>query len=109
VVDVEIIAIGITLLMHLIGAGVLVWALLDGDKVDWRSLRPGSDEGGWDEDPDDGPRVPPAPRGGSGLPLPDARPSPVRLREPGRLGDHAQRPARRPDHERDRPRVPEPG
>src|SRR5690242_17884607 len=44
------------------------------------------------------PRSPTRPR--DGLPLPDARPSRVRLREPGRLADrvppHPRRPAREP-------------
>ncbi|HEX8205971.1 MAG TPA: hypothetical protein VF587_07940 [Solirubrobacteraceae bacterium] len=41
--------------------------------------------------PDDGDR-----RGG--VPLPDAAPAPVRLREPGRLADGYPRRTRRPEH-----------
>ncbi len=60
---------------------------------------PGSDEGGGS-----GPRQPPtppnAPRGG--IPLPDAEPAPVRLRDHDRLADRVptrtRRPAREPDH-----------
>lgn len=60
------------------------------------------------EDEDDGgggggsaPPEPPAPtrpRGG-GLPLPDAVPARVRLREPGRLGDLLPERERRPGHQ----------
>ena len=60
---------------------------------------PGSDDGGGS-----GPRQPPtppnAPRGG--IPLPDAEPAPVRLRDHDRLADRVptrrRRPAREPDH-----------
>jgi hypothetical protein len=83
-VTLEIVAIVGTLIVHFIGAGVLVYALLDGEKIDWRgTLWPRDDDGGgggWD---------PPAPdTGGDGdgggipapLPLPEASPSGVRLR-----------------------------
>ena len=42
------------------------------------------------------------PPGGGGLPLPDAEQAPVRLREPGRIGERYAPPARRPEHEPDR-------
>jgi hypothetical protein len=102
-VTLEIVAILGTLIVHFIGAGVLVYALLDGEKIDWRStLWPRDDDGGGggNEDPpvDDG-----GPGDGGGflspLPLPDAAPSPVRLREPGRrIGDSHPRAPRRPEH-----------
>lgn len=96
-VTVEIIAIVLTLLVHVVGAGILIWALLDGN-VDWRELWPRDDDGrgdGPDEPVGDGPD------GGGVLaptPLPDAAPSPVRLREPGRIGERYPRPGRRPEH-----------
>jgi hypothetical protein len=46
------------------------------------------------------PRKPVRPCGG--IPLPDAAPSRIRLREPGRLGDLLPRPARRPAREPER-------
>lgn len=105
---VELIAIGMTLLLHILGALVLVWALLDGEKIDWRGLWPRDDDG--PDGPDWSPE-PPSPTGGTvlPLPLPGAEPSGVRLREPGRIGDAKPRPTRRPEHapEHPRPRVPE--
>ncbi len=46
------------------------------------------------------PQTPVRPSGG--IPLPDAEPSRIRLREPGRLRDLLPRPARRPAREPDR-------
>jgi len=110
-VTLEIVAIVGTLVVHLIGAGVLVYALLDGEKIDWRGvLWPRDDDGGgggWDPPgPDAG-----GPGDGGGvtapLPLPGAAPSGVRLREPGRrIGDAYPRPARRPEHVPGREREP---
>jgi hypothetical protein len=76
-------------LVHVIGMAALVWALLldDDSRPDWR--------GWWPRDDDGSAPPPPGPRGG-GLPLPDAEPSAVRLREPGRLADgHTHAPRRR--------------
>jgi hypothetical protein len=95
----EILAIGLTLLVHIVGLIALVWMLLldPDDRPDWRDW--------WPRDEDDGPREPsPAPRGGD-IPLRDAVPSAVRLREPARVGDAHPRPARRPAHPPER--VPE--
>ena len=91
----EMTAIVLTFVVHVIGAGILVWALLDADdtRPSWRGRWPG-------EQRPDGPDAPPEPSGG-GIEapiLPDAVPSPVRLREPGRLADAKPRPARRPAH-----------
>jgi hypothetical protein len=58
----------------------------------------GSDGGGGLRRPV--PEKPVRPRGG--VPLPDAEPSRIRLREPGRLGDLLPRPSRRPAREPDR-------
>jgi hypothetical protein len=110
-VSLELVAILGTLIVHFLGAGVLVYALLDGEDVDWRgTLWPRDDDGGGGpgyEPPDEDLR----PGGGSGLtpPLPDAAPSSVRLREPGRrIGDGYPRTPRRPEHapEPARPNVP---
>jgi len=88
----EILAIGITLLVHVIGLVALVWVLLldQEDRPDWRDW--------WPRDDDGGPEAPsPAPRGG-GLPLAGTRPSAVRLREPAHIGEGYGRPSRRPEH-----------
>jgi hypothetical protein len=86
----EVLALALTVLVHVIGMAALVWALLidDENRPDWR---------GWWPDGDDEPPGPP-PRPRDGLPLSDAEPSRVRLREPGRLADAHPRPARRPAH-----------
>ena len=97
----EVVAIGLTVLVHFLGAAVLIGVLLDGEKIDWRgTLFPKDDNGGggpgWDPPSDD------EPGDGGGIlaptPLPDAAPSPVRLREPGRIREGYPRPARRPAH-----------
>jgi hypothetical protein len=107
-VSLEVAAIALTLIAHVVGAGVLVYTLLDGEGFDWRSLWPRDDDGGGGGGPDD-PRPPEGPRGGDML-LPDAASSAVRLREPGRIADGYPNPGRRPQHapERPRPRVGEP-
>jgi hypothetical protein len=107
-VTLEIVAIGLTLVAHVVGAGVLVWNLLDGEGFDWHVLWPRDDDGGgggWPEppaepDPGTGPITVTTPV------LPDAAPSAVRLREPGRIGDGYPRTPRRPDHVPERPPVP---
>jgi len=95
----EILALGITVLVHIVGLVALVWTLLldPDDRPDWRDWWPGGDD-------DRPPRPSPAPRGGD-LPLSDAVPSAVRLREPAPLGAGHARPARRPVHPPER--VPE--
>ena len=100
--EMELLAIGLTFVVHLIGGAVLVWALIDRDDADagsWRDWWPKDDR---DPEP---PVEPVGPRGGGveRPALPDAQPSPVRLREAGRLGDRKAAPARRPAH----PSVPE--
>jgi hypothetical protein len=94
----EVLALALTVLVHIVGLAALVWALLadEEDRPDWRRwLR-------LDDDPGPSPSGP-EPAGG-GLPRLDAEPSAVRLREPGRLADGYPQPARRPQH--DPPRVP---
>jgi hypothetical protein len=86
----EVLALALTVLVHVIGMAALVWALLldDDNRPDWR--------GWWPDGDDEPPAPPPGPR--DGLPLRDAEPSKVRMREPGRLADAHRRPARRPAH-----------
>lgn len=87
--------------MHLIGLGLLTMLLvmfLRSDTIKpWSP--PDDDEGGGGP-----PLIPDRPVSPSpgGIPLPDAQPSPMRLREPGRLADHHHRPQRRPSREPDR-------
>jgi len=92
----EVIALTLTVVVHIVGMATLVWALLldDEDRPDWRDWWPG-----WGGEDDDRPSGdPPGPRGGDRLPLPDAAQSSVRLREPGRLAEAHPRPGRRPEH-----------
>ncbi|MEA2286783.1 MAG: hypothetical protein QOJ21_2826 [Solirubrobacteraceae bacterium] len=97
----EVIAIAITVLVHVLGLVALIWALLmdQEERPDWRGWWPGGD--------DDRPLDPsPGPQGG-GLPLGIAVPSAVRLREPVRIAEAHPRPPRRPAHAPDRERVPQ--
>lgn len=90
----EIVAILLTFFVHLIGAGVLIWALIDHDDPDAGSWRDW-----WPKDRGDEPDSPVAPSGGLEAPiLPDSTPSPHRLREPGRIADRRPGPSRRPEH-----------
>jgi hypothetical protein len=88
----EVLALALTVLVHVIGMAALVWALLldDENRPDWRGWWPGGD--------DEPPAPPPPGPSGDGLPLRDAEPSAVRLREHGNLADAHPRPARRPAH-----------
>jgi hypothetical protein len=108
----ELTAILLTLLAHVIGAGVLIYFLLDGEGFDWHVLWPRDDDGRGGPGPDvDDPRDD-RPDGGVLAPvppLPDAAPSAVRLREPGRIAEGYPKPARRPEHAPERPRIPERG
>jgi hypothetical protein len=92
----EVLALALTVLVHVIGMAALVWALLldDDDRPDWRGWWPGGD----DEPPAP---PPPGPRG-DGLPLRDAHSSAVRLREHGKLADGHPPPSRRHAHPPDR-------
>ena len=91
----EVLALSLTVLVHFIGLGALVFVLFANDGIDWRSW--------WPDDDDDG-RGPPAPEPPR-PPLPDATPGRARLREPGRLADAYPPAARRPDHVPARERV----
>ena len=92
----QIAALAITFLVHVAGALCLVWALL-GDRG-FGGLRDWWNDGGEGPPPPEPPDPePPRPSGtGLKLPLSDALPSDVRLREPGRIGEGYPRPARRP-------------
>lgn len=90
----ELLAIALTFFVHVIGAGVLVWALIDTDEAgSWRDWWP---KDGRDPEPPPAEPTPPSGSGADRPVLPDAEPSPVRLREPGRIGDHKPAPVRRP-------------
>jgi hypothetical protein len=59
--------------------------------------RPDDGEDGWGRGPKDPPAPPPPPRGG--IPLPDAQPASIRLREHGRLSERRPGRERRPSRE----------
>ena len=86
--------------VHALGLGLLCGMLWLSFKADDRTSGEDDGDGGWGND-----RRPPedsrGPRDG-GLPLPDAKQSPVRLRGPGRIGDVVRRPERRPDRRAER-------
>lgn len=93
--------------LHLLGmalAGVLIIAVVRGEDTRESPRPDGDDSGGSDRLP---PRTPVRPRDG-GLPLPDARPAPVRLRDHTRLADLLPPAPRRPAHapEREPARAP---
>ena len=89
--------------VHIFGFGAVAILMLPALRDGWGSPPGGSDS---DDDGGRGPKVPPiapvAPSGG-GLPLPDAVPARVRLRDHSRLADHRpareRRPAREPARE----------
>ncbi len=97
-------ALVLTLVVHVLGTILLLWALLRGqdDRPDLRGWW-------WGDDGDDGREPPPEQPGpsGGGIPLPDAAQSAVRLRGAARLADGYDRPSRRPQHvpERDPQRL----
>lgn len=92
-------AILLTLGVHVIGVGALLWLARGEGRFDWRSWWPGDDGDGGREPPDDPGRGP----DGGGLPLPGAEPAWVRLRTEHERLAGARRRGRRPAHE------PEPG
>jgi hypothetical protein len=104
----EVIALVITVLVHFLGAGVLIWGMLgEGEeRPNWRDFWPRDDDGGGGP-PADPPERPSG--GGDRAPiplLPESEPAAVRLREPGRIGDAHPLPPRRPDHQPEPRRVP---
>ena len=92
----ELLAILVTIVVHVIGAAVLVWALIDSEDQETESWRDWWPKDGREPEP---PVAPVGPRGGIERPdLPDAFPSPVRLREAGRISEGKPAPGRRPAH-----------
>lgn len=99
----EVAALVLTVLVHLIGAGALIYGMIDFDdpnRGSWRDWWPRDDRGDGGPDLPDAPE--PSPQGG-GLPIPvpvldESRPAPGRVREGGRIGDLTPRPSRRPAH-----------
>lgn len=89
--------------VHLVGlacvAVLMVPALRDAPDSGTRPPEDGSDDG-WGNHP----REPVGPKSGpgGGLPLPDAQPARVRLRDHRRMRDLIPRPERRPSREPDR-------
>jgi len=86
--------------MHLLGlvcaAVLIIPALRDNPDLPPRRSDPGSDDG-WGRGPDRPPKAPDSPRGG--IPLLDAVPARVRLRDHRTLREHLPRPERRPARE----------
>ncbi len=89
--------------VHLLGlacVGILmIPALRDVPEPPGSSSDSGSDEG-WGRGPRRPPKPPEPPRGG--IPLPDAVPARVRLRDHDKLGDHLPQRERRPAREPER-------
>jgi hypothetical protein len=94
----EVAALVLTIAVHIVGAAVLIWGMIDHDDPDrgsWRDWWPRDDRG------DDGPPADPTPKpsGDTVVPiLPQSTPPAIRIREGGRIGDLTPRPARRPAH-----------
>ena len=88
-------AIILTVVVHVIGAIVLVWAMAGKEALDVFKTGGDGGDGGLPK-----PEAPLAPTPGPayGVPLPDAEQAPVRLREPGRIGERYPARTRRPDH-----------
>ena len=87
--------------LHVVGLGIVTTLLVMFLRADTtRVWSPPDDSDGSDGGGNDrlGPRSRPGP-GGGGLPLPDALPARVRLRDHSRLADLLPAPVRRPAHE----------
>jgi hypothetical protein len=96
--------------LHVIALGVVTVLLVMFLRSDTTRMWSPPEEGeGGDGGGNDrlGPRIKPGP-GGGGLPLPDAVPARVRLRDHTRLADRLPAPMRRPERDPERPprRVP---
>ena len=89
--------------VHVI-AFVALFAVLGDGFVEFFRSSPGRDDEDGGSPPDE--PVAPVPGGNGGLPLPDAEQAPVRLREPGRIGERYPKPQRRREHAPEREREP---
>jgi hypothetical protein len=92
------VAILVLTLVHFAAFGLLFWHLAGSEIFSVFRIGPGPSSG----DGGTGRSLPgPQPRDdrGGGVPLPDAAPAPVRLREPGRIADGYPRRERRPARE----------
>jgi hypothetical protein len=90
----ELLAIGLIVVVHFLGAAALIWALFGDEGIDFRGFWPDDDGGhGDDPPPGDGPRP-----GPGGVPLADAEPSGRRLRGPERVGDWRRHGRPQPQH-----------
>jgi hypothetical protein len=115
----EMVALALVFVVHVVGGGMLVWALLDADqRAGWRRNWPRPPWGPPRPPEDEDPPAPPSPSSGAprraepahtSLPLPVTAASGVRMREPGQVADGYPRPARRPAHEPQPQRAPVPG
>lgn len=87
-------------LLGLVGLAVLIALALRQDTERDRSETDRGSDDGWGNKP----RRPPEPsdRPWGGMPLPDAAPAGVRLRDDSKLGDRLPRPERRPAREPER-------
>jgi hypothetical protein len=106
--DLMLVVLFATLKLVALGLGAaLLLPILRDERIDAQALRGEDDNGGGGSDRI-GPIAPRGPGGDDGipLPLPDAAPARVRLRERRRLVDLLPRPARRPQHVPDAPREP---
>jgi hypothetical protein len=95
--------------VHLLGLGCvafLMWPALKDTPVNPDRRSDGENDEGWGRGPKVPPSPPEPPRGG--IPLPDAQPAGIRLREHGRLGDRLPPRERRPTREPDRRPAPSP-
>ena len=81
--------------VHFIGVALLIWSIAGTDALKGIFRLSADDDGGT---PLDGAPEGPRDGGRDGLPLPDAEPARVRLREDARIGDRLPRRPRRPDH-----------
>ena len=99
-----VLAILVLTLVHFVAFGLLFWHLAGSELLSMFRI-PRDDDGGGGP-----PAPPPDPTGDrdGGVPLPDAAPAPVRLREPGRIAEGYPRRERRPAHEPERKPVPAP-
>ena len=91
-----VISILVLTLVHFAAFVLLFWHLAGREIFSTFRIPPDEDGRGGSDD-----ETPPDPSGDrdGGLPLPDANPAPIRLREPGRLADGYPRRERRPAHE----------